>query len=42
MSAKVISKFDQIVASEEKFQLATYKKMAIAAERFETKRFARP
>jgi acetylornithine/succinyldiaminopimelate/putrescine aminotransferase len=27
--------FDQIVASEDKFQLATYKKMAIAAERGE-------
>ena len=27
--------FDEIVASEDKFQLATYKKMAIAAERGE-------
>src|ERR1051326_1917029 len=27
--------FDQIVASEDKFQLATYKKMAMAAERGE-------
>jgi acetylornithine aminotransferase/acetylornithine/N-succinyldiaminopimelate aminotransferase len=35
MSAPVISKFNEIAASEEKFQLATYKKMAIAAERGE-------
>jgi acetylornithine aminotransferase/acetylornithine/N-succinyldiaminopimelate aminotransferase len=35
MSAKAITDFDKIAASEEKFQIATYKKMAIAAERGE-------
>jgi acetylornithine/N-succinyldiaminopimelate aminotransferase len=35
MTAGTAISFDQIVASEDKFQLATYKKMAIAAERGE-------
>ena len=35
MSFGTATSFDEIVASEDKFQLATYKKMAIAAERGE-------
>jgi acetylornithine/succinyldiaminopimelate/putrescine aminotransferase len=33
MKAETVSTFEEIVASEERFQLATYKKMAVAAER---------
>jgi acetylornithine/succinyldiaminopimelate/putrescine aminotransferase len=35
MKAETVSTFEEIAASEDRFQLATYKKMAVAAERGE-------